>query len=69
MKIYVHYPRRRSVSSPVPNGTLTCDDRTMTVDTQNLPPKLVRLIPHAAAHAKPGEWKPFCALAIAMGLL
>lgn len=69
MNIKIHCPRRKSVSSPVPDIVLSCDDRTMTIDTQNMPPKLVRLIPHACASAKPSEWQPFCILAIGMGLL
>jgi hypothetical protein len=69
MEISVYHPRRKSVSGPAPCPVLTCDDRTLIIDTAHMQPRLVRLIPFPTALAKPKDWRPFCSLAIAMGLL
>jgi hypothetical protein len=66
---YLHIPQRRSVAAPVGNPTLFVNNRRITIDERNLPGNLVRLLPHAYAHAPKEAWKPFLTLAEAMGLL
>jgi hypothetical protein len=65
----VHYPRRRSTAAPVPSYTLAYGDLTMVVDEARLPGRLRRLIPPAHGSKPPETWRPFCTLAVAMGLM
>jgi hypothetical protein len=70
MRIKLHWPRRKSPSSSVPNFTISFDDLTMTVDLSRLPRNLARQLPSGAlAKAAPADWYPFCTTAIAMGLM
>lgn len=69
MKIRVKIPLRKSTYSPVENSTLFVDGRKLVIDEQNLPGRLVRLIPDGYANATTEQWKPFVTLATAMGIL
>ena len=68
-KVLLHIPQRKSLAGRVPNAVLCWNDLTMILDTDELPPKLSRLLPNAYAHAKDAEWYPFITLAIAMRLM
>ena len=73
MIITVRTHLRKSVSSPVPNSFLFVEDGrkvfSLEIDEQNLPARLVRLLPAGYAHTTAKQWKPFVTLATAMGLL
>jgi hypothetical protein len=73
-RIRLHIPLRRRTDEPVPNATLAVGGRTIVIDEQNLPARLVRLLPPAYGTANhpdrnPDAWAPFVTLAASMGLL
>jgi hypothetical protein len=69
MNIRIHFPKRKSASARVPNFTISADDLSMTVDIDNLPDRLYRLLPNVIAKASANEWRPFVVSAIALNLM
>jgi hypothetical protein len=67
--ILLHFPPRKSTASKVPNWTISYNDLSMTVDEDNLPTSLYKLLPKPYCSSKPDDWIPFCCRAIALKLM
>jgi hypothetical protein len=66
--IRIFFPRRKSTSSPVPDPVISYGDKSMVLDTQHMPRRLVNLLPFSGwAHIDVKEFEPFCRQADAEG--
>ena len=65
----LYFPERKDTWSPVPAWTICYRDRSMTVNEDVLPPRLVRLLPVPYCQASPEKFIPFCEQAIILGYM
>ncbi len=68
-RVRIHFPERRSTEARVPNPTLFVGERRMTIDADNLPGQIARLLPTSLVRAPLDNWKPFIAAVAVRGLL
>jgi hypothetical protein len=68
-KLRLVFGQRSSTWAPVPDTWLYWGTSRVNIDSGSLPAKLARTIPSGYARAEAWQWKPFVALALAMGWL
>jgi putative heme iron utilization protein len=69
-ELLLFQPARKTTSGPVPNTVLSWGDKTMIIDTQNLPMNIVKLLPPGyLVNDDPSKWESFIMACLAKGYL